>query len=227
MVGRLHMSEKTGLRLSVAASLFVSAAMLSGCMGAPTYGTGKGADEQLLDDVTGILAIGPTKSGPPIDYKPRPELVKPADKTTLPPPQENATMAAGGAWPESPEQRRARIRAEATANQDNPNFSAEVDPGDTRSKGITSMARLGERGNFEDMPDPSAQRAEFNRRLTETKQGSSQSRKFLSEPPLVYREAAATAPVGDVGEDEWKKDRRQKRAAKKKGTGGLSDWLPW
>ena len=35
------------------------------------------------------------------------------------------------------------------------------------------------------------------------------------------------AMLGDVGEPEWKKEQRQKRAARKKGTGGLSDWLPW
>ncbi len=222
------MKMKSGARLSVVASLFASTALLSGCIGAsPTYGTGKAADEQLLEDVTGILSIGPT-SKQPIDYKPRGELVKPADKNILPPAQESITASAGsGAWPESPEQRRARIRADATANQDNPTYDSPVEADSTGSNGITSTARYGERGNFEVQPDPEQQRAEFNRRLAETRQGSSGSRKYLSEPPLVYREASASAPVGDVGEPEWKKEQRQKRAARKKGTGGLSDWLPW
>ena len=64
-----------------------------------------------------------------------------------------------------------------------------------------------------------ATRKEFIRRLADTKQGSPNTRKYLSEPPLAYRQAAETAPVGDIGEDEWQKDRRAKRAAH---TGGWS-----
>ncbi|MGE0502879.1 MAG: hypothetical protein AB7O76_18225 [Rhizobiaceae bacterium] len=193
-------------------------------MSSPTYGTGTSADKQLLSDVTGILSISP-KDRPRIEYKPRPELVRPADTSVLPPPQTNAVADAAGVWPESPEERRARIRADATANRDNPDFDPEVETVGQGTQGA-SLARVGERGNFESHPDPAKQREEFNRRLTETKQGSPTTRKFLSEPPLDYREAAASAPVGDVGEDEWKKERRQKRAAKKKG-GGLSDLWPF
>jgi hypothetical protein len=89
--------------------------------------------------------------------------------------------------------------------------------------GITSDARIGERGNFETSSAPD-QREEFNKRLAENRQGSSTKRKYLSEPPLVYREPAATAPTGDVGEDEWKKDRREKRAARKDKS--WRDYLP-
>ena len=123
-------------------------------------------------------------------------------------------------------QMRARLRAEATANENNPEYDSPIqtDAGTTKSKGVTSLARLNDRGNFEETPDPDSQRAEFKKRLAETGQGSPTTRRFLSEPPLVYREASATAPVDDVGEPEWKKERRSKRNAKKKGTGG---WWPW
>jgi hypothetical protein len=223
------MADRIGARLFFVAPMVVSGALLAGCVGAPTYGTGKAADEQLLEDVTGILSLGP-KDKAKIDYKPRPELVKPAATAGtgvdagLPPPQENVTTASNGAWPESPEAVRARLRAEATANQDDPTYDSPIEADSGGSKGITSAARLNDRGNFESAPDPEAQRKEFKRRLAETGQGSPSSRKYLSEPPLVYREAAASAPVGDIGEDEWKKDRRAKRAAKKKGSGG---WWPW
>jgi hypothetical protein len=228
LVGRIVMAERIGARLFFVAPMVVSGVLLAGCVSSPTYGTGKAADEQLLEDVTGILSLGP-KDRPKIEYKPRPELVRPAATagagvdTTLPPPQENVTTASNGAWPESPEQTRARIRDEATANQDNDMYVSSMEPDVGKSKGITSPARLNDRGNFESQPDPDAQRKEFKKRLQETGQGSPTSRKYLSEPPLVYREASATAPVGDVGEDEWKKDRRAKRAAKKKGGG----WWPW
>ncbi len=87
-------------------------------MSSPTYGTGKAASTQLLEDVTGILTIGP-KQQEKITYKPRPELVKPAETAALPDPQENVVASASAAWPESPEQQRARLRAEATENRDN------------------------------------------------------------------------------------------------------------
>jgi hypothetical protein len=222
------MAERIGARMFFVAPVLMSGALLAGCISSPTYGTGKAADEQLIEDVSGILSLGP-KDRPRIDYKPRPELVRPAATAgvgvdaTLPPPQENVTTASNGAWPESPEQARARIRDEATANQDNDMYVSSMEPDVGKSKGITSPARLNDRGNFETAPDPDAQRKEFKKRLQETQQGSSASRKYLSEPPLVYREAAAGAPVGDIGEDEWKKDRRAKRSAKKKGGG----WWPF
>jgi hypothetical protein len=223
------MAERIGARLFFVAPMVVSGALLAGCVGGPTYGTGKGADEQLLSDVTGILSLGP-KDRPKIDYKPRPELVKPAATAgagvdaALPAPQENVTTASNGAWPESPEAARARLRAEATANQDDPMYDSPIEGEVGKSKGVTSLARLNDRGNFESTPDPEAQRKEFKKRLQETGQGSPTSRAYLSEPPLVYRETSAAAPVGDIGEDEWKKDRRAKRSAKKKNPGG---WWPW
>ena len=70
------MAEKIGARLFVVAPVVVCAALLSGCMSSPTYGTGKAASAQLMEDVTGILSLGP-KDRPQIEYKPRPELVKP------------------------------------------------------------------------------------------------------------------------------------------------------
>lgn len=216
-------------RLVAAAPLLVSGLVLAGCMSSPTYGTGTPADEQLLSDVTGILSITPSnKQKEPIAYKPRPDLVKPAPGETaaLPPPQENIVTASSEAWPESPEQRRKRLRDEATANQDNPGYESSIvsDVATSGSRGITSGARFRERGNFE-VEDPSRAREAFNKRLAETKQGNPTSRKYLSEPPLDYRVPSETAPTGDVGEDEWKKDRRQKRAAKK--SSSWRDMLPF
>ncbi|TJW35200.1 MAG: hypothetical protein E5W83_35120, partial [Mesorhizobium sp.] len=69
---------------------------------------------------------------------------------------------------------------------------------------------------------------EIKRRLAESKQGDPNTRKYLSEPPLDYRVAAGTAPQGDLGEDEYKKERRlKKEAAAKSKSGGMFDWLPW
>ncbi|KAB2955765.1 MAG: hypothetical protein F9K19_10225 [Rhizobiaceae bacterium] len=196
--------------------LLVSGLVLAGCMSSPTYGTGTPADEQLLSDLSSALALGPSNKER-IDYKPRPDLVKPAPTAlaNLPAPQESVIATANPAWPESPEQRLKRIRDEATANQENASYESPVISDVPSRPGVTSAARIGERGNFDVIDSPARQREAFNKRLAETKQGSPTKRKYLSEPPLVYRAPSDAAPVDDVGEDEWKKERRQKRAARK------------
>jgi hypothetical protein len=207
--------------------LALSGLLLSGCLGSPTYGTGKAADEQLLEDVTGILSLGPSQEEQ-IDYKPRPELVTPASKEVLPLPQDNIVSASRQAWPESPEQRRARLRAEATENQDNPAYEPKI-ASDVKSRpGINSAARFNQPGNFEVPPSSSNEREEFKRRLAQSKQGSPTTRRYLSEPPLEYRAPAATAPNDDIGEDEWKKETRLKREARQKaGQSSWRDMVPW
>jgi hypothetical protein len=208
----------------VGAPLVVALLPLGGCLGSPTYGTDKTATAQLASDVTGILSLGP-KRKQPIDYKPRPDLVRPApgEKESLPAPQDNVTVASNPDWPESPEQMRARLRAEATANQDNPNYRSPIvsDVALNESKSTllgTGVANRGEDSGINEGKNVRQNREEFNRRVAMNKQGSDTDRKYLSEPPLSYRQAAPTAPTGDVGEDEWKKERRAKAAA------GKSQW---
>lgn len=185
----------------------VSALALSGCLGSPTYGTDKTANEQLIEDLTGVLALGP-KKGPNIEYQPRPELVQPETTAVLPPPQDSVTTASNTAWPESPEERRARLRQEATDNQDNPAYRSPIVV-DTANSGTTPQ-----------------QRAEFKRRMALQNSTDPTTRRYLSEPPVEYRQAAATAPVGDLGEDEWKKERDARRDARANNTSGRS-WWPW
>lgn len=215
----LGTSRRGRTALFSCASLAVSGLLLSGCLNSPTYGTGKRADEQLLEDVTGILSIAP-KEKEQIDYKPRPELVKPASKDVLPPPQDPVATASNPSWPESPEQRRKRLRDEATAHQDDPSYDSPIAMNRESRPGITSAAR--DRGNFEVQPSSNRQREEFNRRLTENKQGSPTARRYLSEPPLEYRQPAPTAPANDIGEDEWKKEARLKREARQRT--GRTSW---
>lgn len=218
----------TSARLA-SGSVVLAGLALSGCVGmAPTYGTGKHADTQLMEDVTGMFSISPKKKDQ-IDYKPRPDLVKPAPGTTqaaLPAPQDNiVTASAGGAWPESPEQRRARIRETATANRDNLDFEPEVGLAENvKSSRAGVMATRGSDVNIDGSSSTiQKQREDFNKRLAQSQQGSATQRRYLSEPPLAYREPAATAATDDVGEDEWKKDKRRKAGHTKKG----SSWWPF
>jgi rRNA maturation protein Nop10 len=215
-------------RAALVAPLVVSAIALSGCMSSPTYGTDKTAAAQLLDDVSGAAAITP-KHKDPIDYKPRPDLVKPApgQKANLPPPQQSIETASAD-WPESPEARRARIRADATTHQNDPNYQPEaVEDVQTDPEAVKkAMAESGSSHPPRWSPDDSSvtRRNEVQRRLAEQKQGDPTTRKYLSEPPLAYRQAADTAPQNELGEDEYKKERRLKAQAEGK-KGGWFDWL--
>lgn len=207
----IGMTDRISARAALLASLAVSGLALTGCMSAPTYGTDKTATEQLASDLTSVMSMKPKSSN--IDYKPRPELVKPkaGQAAALPAPQDNIVQTASADWPESPEARRARIRDDATKNRDNPNFQPQV---------VNDMTAL----NGPDMSKmtPAQRKAEVERRLRENKQGSTTTRKYLSEPPLAYREAAPTAAQDELGEDEYKKERRKKKLASKG-----SSWWPF
>ncbi len=202
----------------------LSAVVLSGCMG-PTYGTGRPATEQLLEDLGGIVSVSPpgTAEQEAIAYNPRPALVRPPSTEILPPPQQAATES--GTWPESPEQRRLRLRAEATENQDNNTYRSPLATNVSQNQGIVSAARIGERGNFENNSTTSVESAEFQRRLALAQQGDPTQRRLLSEPPIEYRQPSATAPSGELGEDEWAKEQRMRQAT---GSGSSwRDWIPW
>ncbi|RWK34939.1 hypothetical protein [Mesorhizobium sp.] len=225
------MTERTCARVALLAPLVVSGLALSGCMGSPTYGTDKTASAQLAGDLTSAFSVMP-KNKEKIDYKPRPELVKPAPgQKELPPPQDSIATASAD-WPESPEQRRARLRAEATLNQDDPSYQAQI-VDDVQTDQTAIKAALKESGSshppaWKPADSDKGRAAEVKRRLAEQKQGDPNTRRYLSEPPVQYRAAAATAPVDDLGEDEYQKERRLKReAAAKDKSGGMFDWLPW
>jgi hypothetical protein len=217
-------------RLAFVTPLVVAGLALSGCMGSPTYGTDKTASEQLVGDVTGILSLGP-KERQKIDYKPRPELVKPSPGAVanLPAPQESVASSENPAWPESPEQKRARLVAKATENRDKPGFRPEIV--NDMSDGPASSTAYGGNARAEDSgiisPVEAKREAEaFKVKLAESRQGSATSRKYLSEPPLVYREPSGTAPTNELGEDELKKERQRKAAARKNGDWSWKDLIP-
>jgi hypothetical protein len=225
------MTERTCARVALMAPLVVSGLALSGCMGSPTYGTDKSASAQLAGDLTSAFSVVP-KNKDRIDYKPRPELVKPAPgQKELPPPQDSIATASAD-WPESPEQRRARLRADATLHQDDPAYQAQI-VDDVQTDPTAIKAAMAQSGSshppaWSPADSDKGRAAEVRRRLAEAKQGDPNTRRYLSEPPVQYRAAADTAPTGDLGEDEYKKERRlKKEAAAKNKSGGMFDWLPW
>ena len=221
-----------GARAALTAPLVLCGLLVSGCVSSPTYGTDKTSTEQLTTDLTGMFSLKP-KTGRYSEYKPRPELVKPTTASTdLPPPQENIVTASAEAWPESPEEKRARIRANATANRDNPDFEPEVindisggaprqPPATGGASGRAAEAGLGGATSSKKRSE------EFKRQLAASQQGSPTVRKTLTEPPLEYRLPAETAPTDELGEDEYKKQRRLKDQARRKGDKSWRDLVPW
>jgi hypothetical protein len=208
-------------RLVAGVALVAAAGLASGCMSSPTYGTDKSANQQLMSDLGGMFSFRDKKKAA-IDYTPRPDLVKPAaHDQALPQPQDNVTTASAD-WPESPEQRLARVRAEADANVNNPNYQSSVVP-DVSTVQQDNFKKPGqawrsfEAGNDDTRTtsDSAAKRAEVKKRIQETQQGDPNKRKYLSEPPTEYRQAYADAPQGELGEDEYRKERRLKRLADK------------
>jgi hypothetical protein len=164
-------------------------------------------------------------------------LVKPTSVRDAPLPAPQDSVASNSeAWPESPEQRRARVRGEADARNDDgalrrvsTTMASEEIEGDVASTSVDD-SKLGQSQRYRPGTDPvgqEARRAEFKKRLAENNQGSPTSRKYLSEPPLEYRQPAAGAPTDELGEDESKKERRLKAEARKK-TGKTSwrDYVP-
>jgi len=226
------MNHRQCARAALVVPLVASGLALSGCMSSPTYGTDKTAAEQLAGDLSNAFSLAPPKREP-IDYKPRPELVKPApgQKESLPPPQESITTTASGAWPESPEQRRARLRDEASQHENDPHYDPQIVEDVQTDKAAVKKALQDSASDHPPRWTPedsgggaAARRAEINRRLAESQQGSPTTRKYLSEPPLTYRQPAADAPQNDIGEDEYKKERRLKREAQGKSSW---NWWPW
>lgn len=194
----------------VAGTLFVLSAVslgAAGCMG-PTYGTDKSATEQLLDDVGSSISIAPSKKPEKIAYQPRGDLVKPAEAKLISP-QQNLASAENPGWIESPEQMRDRLKQEADDNADNPNYRSPLIVGVTEGK-TKSVEQ---------------QAAEF-RKARAIQDGRENKRRFMSDPPLEYRQVDDPAKLTDLGEKEADKEKRRQKEAAIEGT-GRKWWQLW
>lgn len=183
-------------RTGLLAALGVSAFALTGCLG-PTYGTDKPASEQFFEDIGNSIKLSTGKRSEPIAYNPRPDLVKPQDTSTLPPPQEDIEKTSGQ-WPESQEQRLARVRAEADQGKYVPGLGRRHDLGGQAAAGAAATGSV-----------------------------QAGQRVYLTDPPDEFREPAESAPYGDLGVRESVKERQRKRAAKGDEKTGWRKLVPW
>lgn len=194
----------------VAGTLFVLSAVslgAAGCMG-PTYGTDKSATEQLVDDLGSAMSIAPPKRGEKVAYQPRGDLVKPAE-AKLVAPQQNLASKDNPGWLESPEQMRDRLKAEADENADNPNYRSPLMVGVTegKTKSVEQQAK------------------EF-REARKIMDGRENKRRFMSDPPLEYRQVDDPAKLTELGETEAAKEKRRQDEAAIAGS-GKKWWQLW
>jgi len=188
--------------------------VLLGACTSPTYGTGKTAAEQLVDDLGNATSITGDQSKRNLKYGPRPGLVVPAQARAeqLTTPQQNmANRENNPQWVESPEETRERLRDEADANKNNPHYRSPL------------LAGNGTAGQMTE-----SQKWEAFRKAKAEAQGGSvvnAQRKFLTDPPAEYR-SVPQEELADLGTPESKKEKERKKNAAMAGT-GKSWWNPF
>ncbi|AXV14536.1 hypothetical protein CYG48_01685 [Neorhizobium sp. SOG26] len=183
------------------AGIIASTAVLSGCVGGPTYGTDKTAMEQLSDDLGSSIALGSSREEEraSVKYNPRPSLVVAKDQASaLPAPQQSlANRENNPNWVESPEETRKRLREEADRNKNDPTYRSPLLAG----KGQAGQMTESEKWEAFRRAKASAENVEVTGR-----------RRSLSDPPTELR-AADAAALNDLGEPETQKERRRKKEA--------------
>ncbi|OJF90382.1 hypothetical protein [Pararhizobium antarcticum] len=181
----------------------MGSALLTGCIGGPTYGTDKTAGEHLMDDLGSAVSF---QSGPKsnVKYQPRPSLVLPPsqEQASLIQPQQSVATKDNPQWLESPEETRLRLVAEADENSDQIGYVSPLAKSNANGRRLTAKE----------------QQAAY-REARKIEMGAySDKRRFLSDPPLAYRALPEEAKA-DLGEDEKVKERRRKKEAEVKGSG--------
>jgi hypothetical protein len=197
--------------LSVLGPAFVigGSLLLGACGSMTTYGTGKSAAAQTFEDLGGVLALGGTKKNEaPIDYSPRAPIVEPpAVAAALPPPGGETVVATAGDWPKDPDEEFKKLQKkveELAESGQTPKFTlpegAEPIAMANEPKRIgpddrTSVEKLRDEAKV----DTKSQKEMFaDAKMAKTgsfDQEGRPIRKYLTEPPVVYREPDPESPV--------------------------------
>ncbi|MCV3735390.1 hypothetical protein OCK02_04170 (plasmid) [Rhizobium sp. TRM96647] len=199
------------IRLAGAAALLGACAVLSGCIGGPTYGTDKSSGEQLMDDLGNAVMLKPGNGNDKkIAYQPRGGLVVPkqGEAPALVEPQKTlASTEDNPQWVESPEDMRDRLKEEATENERSIGYNSPLQTQNNTMRKLSTKEQL-----------------EQYREARKLEQGLySDKRRYLSDPPLDYRKLPAEA-TEDLGEPERKKERRRKKEAEVANSGAKKWW---
>ncbi|MEM9330133.1 MAG: hypothetical protein AAGA53_02335 [Pseudomonadota bacterium] len=205
------------------AGIGASLIILAGCTSGTTYGTGTSHEEDTVKGIVNMLAVSP-KDKPDIDYSARPDLVMPANPQALPSPSENAELQDED-WPVSPEQRIADVRASAPegnwrGSEDIPlEYQLSEKDGITNSARVYRQSRAHSRSGSDklieairDDANGVGEGAEARKRREELAYSTGVKRKFLTEPPVEYRQPSQNAEAGDTGITRKEITEAQKKA---------------
>lgn len=176
---------------------------LAGCSGT-TYGTGVSPEQQTIKDVMSLASLG-SNEPPPIDYKPRGGIAAPPSTALPPPGSAPATTAAVSDdpnWPKDPDaikKKKAEAEAQAAASSPIPNFilpkgtttydvATAESTDQTRAEGKQAWDALhkGKAGSYDAQGNP--------------------TRKYLTEPPVAYREPDPNQPMKEPPKTQKKWD---------------------
>jgi len=210
-------------------NLAAMALVLAGCTGGTTYGTGTTHEEATMQGMRNIFTL--RNEQVEIDYKPRPELVMPANKNVLPQPVQTQALTTDQNWPVDPEQRIAAVQGQAPTPDEYGNLPTQYltdtnKPGISRTTGLSEeLRRETRRGNVNSGGEQfiNAIRDDANgvgegriarERREQLAYSTGVKRKFLTEPPVEYRTPSATAEAGELGISKEEISERQKREEK-------------
>jgi hypothetical protein len=194
--------------------------LLGACGNMTTYGTGKTAAIQTVEDLSGILTVGSSKRKDNIDYEPRAPIVEPPTGTaTLPPPSTETTVALSSDWPNDPDEAAKRYKQLAKERAEAGESLSFTLPEEELAKTRTSRPK-DDRPFSAKLRDDKATNsidAEAQKKIfADAKSGRTGSydaegrpvRRYLTEPPVVYREPDPEAPL-EITEKPKKKGKWQ------------------
>ena len=194
--------------------------LLGACGNMTTYGTGKTAAIQTVEDLSGILTVGGTKHKDNIDYEPRAPIVEPPTGTaSLPPPGSETTVALSSDWPDDPDEAAKRYKQLAKERSDAGESLSFSLPEEALAKTRTTQPKDNRAfsAKLRDSRTTNSINAEEQKKIfADAKTGRSGSydaegrpvRRYLTEPPVVYREPDPEAPV-EITEKPKKKGKWQ------------------
>lgn len=201
-----------------AAAVAGFAIWLAGCGSSMTYGTGKSPGLQTVEDLAGIVALSGKKQEP-IDYAPRPAVVAPPSTASLPPPGDREQTAVAANWPQDPDEFRRKMKAkrEAGSSPIGPGFGQAQSANDPKfslpdrdtpdESGVDNRVAPGYHPKTEVNPTQAKKLFADARRARSGSVDANGNpvRKYLTEPPVEYREPDPTAPTEIAANDKPKK----------------------
>lgn len=195
------MASFTVGRFVTVAAATAAGVMLAAC-NANTYGTGTPPGLQTIKDVAGITSLSGEKKEP-IDYNPRPSVVLPPATAGLPPPS-NGDGALAADWPVDPDEQVRKLKADVAAlAAEGKTLDFRLPTGATQPQdpyaGLTDKERAA-------LVKKLAAQASSTVAVDEN---GNPIRRYLSEPPVEYRQGDPDAPV--LTADEMKKEKKKNK----------------